>query len=117
MRPVHNRSQQRQRGSALVEMAMVLPLLALMLFGVVNLGLLIREHQVLQNAAREGARYSSLQANQIDGATDPTCATDTAMCTTCLCPTTNAIKDRVVTYLARENITIARTAVTVNQKY
>ena len=56
MKPVHRRSQHQQRGTALIEMAMILPLLTLLLVGIVNMGLMIREHQVLQNAAREGAR-------------------------------------------------------------
>ena len=70
MRPVHRRLQHQQRGTALIEMALVLPLLTLLLIGIINMGLVIREHQVLQNAAREGARYSTLQANRIDEAGD-----------------------------------------------
>src|SRR5919201_634416 len=107
MRPVHNRSQHKQRGTALVETAMMLPLLTLLLVGVVNMGLLIREHQVLQNAAREGARYSALPANRIAAAGDTT-AQDTVR---------TKIRTRVQQYLARERITIALTDVTINQDY
>ena len=53
-------------------MALVLPLLTLLLIGIINMGLVIREHQVLQNAAREGARYSTLQGNRITTAGDAT---------------------------------------------
>ena len=107
MRPVHRRSQHRQRGTALIEMAIVLPLLTLLLIGIVNMGLMIREHQVLQNAAREGARYSTLQANRIDEAGD---ATAQALLLT-------KIKTRVQRYLAQERITIALSDVTVDQNY
>src|SRR6266566_3628043 len=107
MRPVHRRSQHRQRGTALIEMAIVLPLLTLLLIGIVNMGLLIREQQVLQNAAREGARYSALQANRIDEAGD---ATAQALVLT-------KIKTRVQRYLAQERITIALSDVTIDQNY
>ena len=107
MKPVHRRSQHQQRGTALIEMAMVLPLLTLLLIGIINMGLVIREHQVLQNAAREGARYSALQANRIDEAGD---ATAQALVLT-------KIKTRVQRYLAQERITIALSDVTIDQNY
>ncbi|PYS07960.1 MAG: hypothetical protein DMG17_29825 [Acidobacteria bacterium] len=107
MRPVHRRLQHQQRGTALIEMALVLPLLTLLLIGIINMGLVIREHQVLQNAAREGARYSTLQANRIDEAGD---ATAQALVLT-------KIKTRVQRYLAQERITIALSDVTVDQNY
>jgi len=88
-------------------MAIVLPLLTLLLIGIVNMGLLIREQQVLQNAAREGARYSALQANRIDEAGD---ATAQALVLT-------KIKTRVQRYLAQERITIALSDVTIDQNY
>ena len=107
MKPVHRRSQHQQRGTALIEMAMILPLLTLLLVGIVNMGLMIREHQVLQNAAREGARYSTLQANRIDEAGDATA--QAALLT--------KLKTRVQRYLAQERITIATSDVTINQNY
>jgi Flp pilus assembly protein TadG len=45
-----------QQGSAIVEFALVLPLLLLFLFGVIEFGLAIYNKQILTNAAREGAR-------------------------------------------------------------
>ena len=106
MRRVHSsRSYQYQRGVAVVELAMVLPMLTILLIGVVNLGLVVREFQILQNAAREGARYSSLWGNSIAQAGDATA--QTAMET--------AIKNRVVSYLAQEGITIALNDVSVDQ--
>src|SRR5437762_7212934 len=107
MRPVHRRSQHQQRGTVLIEMAVVLPLLTLLLIGVVHMGFLIREHQVLQNAAREGARYSTLQANRIDEASDAT--SQAALLT--------KLKTRVQRYLAQERITIALSDLTIDKKY
>lgn len=47
----------KERGSVLVEFAIVLPLLLIILFGIIEFGLLMYNKQVLTNAAREGARY------------------------------------------------------------
>jgi Flp pilus assembly protein TadG len=43
-------------GAALVELAIVLPFLLLLLVGLIELGLLFYNQQVLTNASREGAR-------------------------------------------------------------
>src|SRR6266516_1851721 len=50
-----------QRGTALVEMTMILPVLTILFLGIVQFGLVLREHQVVQNAAREGARLSMVK--------------------------------------------------------
>lgn len=55
MRPTDPR---RQRGTQIVEFAIVLPLLALLALLVTEGAGLVRAHQVLNNAAREGARLS-----------------------------------------------------------
>ena len=47
---------QRERGAVVVEMALVLPLFLLIVAGVIDLGFLYWEKEVLTNAAREGAR-------------------------------------------------------------
>jgi len=45
-----------QKGAALVEFGLILPLLILLIFGVIEFGLLLFNQQVITNAAREGAR-------------------------------------------------------------
>jgi hypothetical protein len=50
------RHDRRRSGMAMVEMVFVLPVLLLMLFGVVEFGVLFGQWQTLTNAAREGAR-------------------------------------------------------------
>ena len=92
-----------QRGTVLVELAIILPFLVTVFLISVDLGIILREHQILQNAAREGARFSSLPQNRVTPI-NPTA-------------TVAAIQQRVVDYLAQENITVSTASVTVNQQY
>lgn len=97
-------SRQQQRGVAAVELAIILPLFGILLLGIIEVGSLARDHQVLQNAAREGARFSSLPANRTDGVTDAA-AVETL------------IKNRIIDYLDNERITVVAGDITVNQAY
>ena len=45
-----------QKGAAAVEFAIILPVLVLLLFGMIEWGLLLFNQQVITNASREGAR-------------------------------------------------------------
>jgi Flp pilus assembly protein TadG len=90
----------RHKGSVTIELALMLPVIAIFVLGATDIGLIIREHQVLQNAAREGARFSSQPANKID-VSNPSA-------------TPNAIRDKVISYLAQEKITIAATNCTAD---
>lgn len=51
----------REDGQALVELALVLPLLALLLWGVLEFGLLLDTYLAVTHAAREGARVGVLE--------------------------------------------------------
>lgn len=46
-----------EKGQALVEYALVLPLLLLLVFGIIDLGIAVFSYDTIANAAREGARY------------------------------------------------------------
>lgn len=108
------------RGSITVELALILPFLVFMFAGITDLGLVIREHQVVQNGAREGARFSALPHNRINlrpvdcndcvgGCNQPGCKTQSQI--------EAEIKQRVIDYLANENITVTAGDVTVDQNY
>ena len=45
-----------QNGLAAVELGLILPVLILIIFGIIELGLLLYNQQVITNASREGAR-------------------------------------------------------------
>jgi Flp pilus assembly protein TadG len=46
------------RGSELVEMAIVLPIFVLLLMGIMDFGYLFQRYEILLNSAREGARLA-----------------------------------------------------------
>ena len=62
MRAIRNRVS-REDGVAAVEFALILPVLALILFGVLEFGRVWSQYQVFQGAAREGARCAAVAAN------------------------------------------------------
>jgi len=55
-----------QRGQAIVEMALVLPILLLIVFGIIEFGRLYACDLAINNAAREGARAAALGAPDED---------------------------------------------------
>ena len=58
-----DRRSKRARGAAVVEFAVVLPLLLTILFGIIEYGWVFMVRQTLQTAAREGARIAILQTS------------------------------------------------------
>jgi len=61
IRRVRRDGSTRERGAAIVEFAVVLPLLLTILFGIIEYGWVFMVRQSLQMAAREGCRLSVLQ--------------------------------------------------------
>jgi hypothetical protein len=67
----------RERGSALVEFALILPLVLMLAFGVVTAAITYNHKIDLTHAAREGARYGATLAQlQCSGSPNP-CGTKT----------------------------------------
>jgi len=65
--------EQRSRGQALVEFALVAPFLFLLLFGVIEFGRFVYYTETLNSAAREGARYAIVHGSKsLGGGTGPT---------------------------------------------
>lgn len=63
------RGRHGNRGNALVEFALVLPVLLLVFAGIVDFGFVFQRYEVLTNAVREGARVAVLPMNAtlVDG--------------------------------------------------
>ncbi|MDQ3126960.1 MAG: pilus assembly protein, partial [Chloroflexota bacterium] len=55
---VRSGSRHASKGQALVEFALVAPIFFLLLFGIIEGGRFILYYQTLNNATREGSRYS-----------------------------------------------------------
>jgi Flp pilus assembly protein TadG len=56
----------RRRGSTLVEFALVVPILLMLLIGIMEFGWLVKNHLLVANATREGARAASLGKTTTD---------------------------------------------------
>ena len=68
-----------QRSQALIEFALVSPVLLLLLFGVVDLGRAIFYYDTINHAAREGARVAIRASNQLPTDNDVITAVTTQM--------------------------------------
>ena len=62
-------NRRRERGAALVELAIVASVFLTALFGVVEFGRLFWTHNALRDAARRGARYAAVRKNDTAGQT------------------------------------------------
>lgn len=61
--PRHGGIGRRQRGTAAVELALILPVFLLLLFGLMELSVAFYDQAVLTNASREGARAGIVLRN------------------------------------------------------
>lgn len=48
-----------QRGQAVVEMALVLPILIMLIFGIIEFGRILNTYMIVTNLSREGARHGA----------------------------------------------------------
>ena len=58
-------NRKRRRGITIVEFSVVTILCAMLIFGVVEFGRILMVKQVMDNAAREGARYAVVHTNNL----------------------------------------------------
>jgi Flp pilus assembly pilin Flp len=62
MRVILGRRERRESGAVAVEFALLLPVLLLILIGTIQFGIVYSQYQVMEGAAREGARCAAVQA-------------------------------------------------------
>jgi len=55
----------RRRGAAVVEFAVVAPLIFLLLFGMIEFGRMLMVQQIMTNASREGARRAIIESSTV----------------------------------------------------
>jgi Flp pilus assembly protein TadG len=58
--PVIPKALQRRRGQSMVEFALIVPLLLMLIFGIIELGILFSVYVGMTNSAREAARAGSV---------------------------------------------------------
>jgi len=58
--------KKRSRGQAIVEFALVLPLLLVLVMGIIDFGLIMQQYLTLNQGAREGARMASVGGSAAD---------------------------------------------------
>lgn len=86
-----------RKGASALEFALVLPLLLVILFGIIEFGLLMYNKQVLTNASREGARAGIVSAtvrptlSDISGVTNTYCLNHLVTFATGVTPTTHLL--------------------------
>ena len=73
-RDIHHKFLQRDDGQSLVEFVIVLPVLALLLFGILQFGVLFYNYLAITDAVRVGARAAAVKRT-----TDPCGAAQTAI--------------------------------------
>ena len=56
----------KRDGQALVEFAIILPVLILIIAGIIEFGMMLNSYLTIQNASREGARYGIMGANDTE---------------------------------------------------
>lgn len=61
-----HRFRKTERGQAMVEMALILPILILIVFGIIEFGRIFNTKLIVSNAAREGARYAAVNGNTVN---------------------------------------------------
>lgn len=83
----------REEGAAAVEFALLLPLLMMILFGIIEFGLVLFNQEVITNASREGARFGIVIGNPR--------------------PATGQIQDVVNTYLTNAGLNSSNATVSV----
>lgn len=62
-----SRQEPRDRGAVAVELALILPILLLVVFGVIDFGRMLNAQIQLTQAAREGARWAALGQSNVSG--------------------------------------------------
>ncbi|KAA1379665.1 pilus assembly protein [Aeromicrobium fastidiosum] len=67
-----SRRSERERGAAMVEFALVLPVFVALVFGIVSYGYMLSYRQALGQAASEGARAVAIVPSGMDTATKTT---------------------------------------------
>lgn len=60
------KSLENQKGQALVEFAIILPILLMLVMGILQFGMMLNSYLTIENAAREGARAGIIGSSDVE---------------------------------------------------
>jgi Flp pilus assembly protein TadG len=109
MKRVRRLLRRNEKGAAIVEFALVVPLLLLLLWGIVDIGRAFYTLNNLASAVREGARSAAVMSTPPDGSANTTLIRSTV--TTAFMPIGPALRPESVF------VTLANRQVTVRASY
>ena len=99
----------KQNGASAVEFAIILPLLLLLVFGIVEFGVMFFDKAMITNAAREGARNGILSQNPRVSRTDIEAVVNRCVRQT----TTSTTADRLISFTSPQpDVTITTSNLT-----
>jgi len=90
--------RQERKGSALVETAVVYPVLFLLVLGIIMLGISVFRYQQVAHAAREGARWAAVHGAKYAEETGNTAATPEDIFTNAIQPQMAKVPASTLTY-------------------
>jgi Flp pilus assembly protein TadG len=90
--------RQERKGSALVETAVVYPVLFLLVLGIIMLGISVFRYQQVAHAAREGARWAAVHGAKYAEETGNTAATPEDVFTNAILPQMAKVPASTLTY-------------------
>jgi len=90
--------RQRRTGAALVETALIYPILFLLILGIILMGITVFRYQQVAHAAREGARYACVHGDKYHEETGNAAATDATIYTNAIEPQIAGMHSDNVTY-------------------
>jgi Flp pilus assembly protein TadG len=97
MRP-RTTNHRLRRGVTLVEYALILPILTLLLFGLIILGLGVSRYQQVAALAREAARWASVHGKQYQRDTGKLAATPQDIYNSAIAPRLAGLKPSLLSY-------------------
>jgi len=92
------RRRRQRTGAVLVETALVYPVLFVIVFGIITLGIAVFRYQQVAHAAREGARYAAVHGKRYHDETGNPAATAATIYTNAIAPHVSDLKSPDLTY-------------------
>jgi len=104
------RRRRQRTGAVLVETALVYPVLFVIVFGIITLGIAVFRYQQVAHAAREAARYAAVHGAKYAEETGNPAATPATIYTNAIAPHVSDLKTPDLTYAVTWTTSNAQTS-------